>query len=223
MKKALFYIVIVVLCSCKDIILEENTTENYFFLTSQPINEAELKQIPFRYLGRYVNNLGDTLHIDRKIIFTVDKYQLKVKNDKNDSIYKKFSVNKKEYIFKETQEKFTIKQIKNDSIVLETKFIDTLFAISTQEKIKKVKNTLVISKPDDSKKYWKVKWLYFTKEGFYSYQIKNLDLLEEIKTTTKTKINKIDSITFVLQPTRKEFIKIQELLKKDTLNFFKKV
>lgn len=205
MKKIILLVtVICALYSCKEVNLEMELPDGntYYFENPQPINDSELKSIPTKFHGLYMNSDSVYININRNVI-TVDLFsKYKIPNTDLDSLKVDFDISNNEIISKKEKVKFSFRKLK-DSIEVVNKDTDTIFNFSDSQKMKRINGNLVISKKDSI--YWKIKLLTFNENSLVLKQLYAEEDLKKMDSITKIKAKKIDSITFIITPTRAEF------------------
>lgn len=206
MKKYLLILILLFLFSCKK--KEVFPESNFRFASPQPINDSELTRIPNKFLGVFMNKDSTYLNINSNSILSEKYARFRVNKLMLDSLKTEFLLQNGKYILKDSKQIYDSKII-GDSIELSSKNIDTLFVLSKSQKAKRINGHLVISQKESF--YWtskiltldnevlKIREVYFEKDRI------RLDSL----TTIKSK--EVDSATFLVEPTRREFSKILKL------------
>lgn len=215
MKKLILIMSILLFISCKETRIEG---DNLCFENPQPVASSELSAIPNNFLGLYQDKDSAFLKIDKNLITRFRFEKSKIHERDLDSMKNDFTLSKDKIIFKETNLVFTRKKL-GDSIQLERKNTDTIFQFSANQKVKRYKGNLILNSKLEN--YWKVNVLTFENKilKFKYFTESDLAFIDSIM------INKsilIDSSSYLLKPTKKEFRKI---LKKDftTTLYYKKV
>jgi hypothetical protein len=206
-----FFFIITVLAlfsSCKDIASEEPSGNNYYFENPQPINDSELSKMPNKFLGLYMSS--DSVYLDFKenMILKENFYRFKISKKSLDSIKDIFEIRNGKFISKSSNEIFESKSI-GDSIELSDKNIDTLFMFSNTQKAKRINGHLVLNEKDSI--FWRVKWITLDKKILKITQIYSEEDLKKMDSITKIQSKMIDSTSFIINPSRREFKNIFEL------------
>ena len=190
--------------SCKDIAVSEN---NYYFENPQPINDSELSKIPNKFEGIFMNSDSVFLNFKENMILR--------------EIFFRFKINKKELdSLKKSQDIYNYRLLK-DSIELSRKKIDTFFIFSNSQKAKRINGHLILNEKDSI--FWKIKMLSLDKNVLtirYIYSEKDLKKIDSI---SKIKSKKIDSSSYIITPSRREFKKILDLKNLEYKQEFKKI
>jgi hypothetical protein len=210
MNKVLFITTVVLLyfSSCKQIAIEEPYGNNYYFESTQPIKATELSKIPNQFLGLYMNSDSTYLDIRQNIILSESFTTINVSKKEIDSLKKDFEIEKGRLISKKTKEIYTYRELK-DSIEVTTKEIDIFFIFSTSQKAKKSKRHLILNEKDSI--FWKVKFISLEKNKLTLTQIYSESDLKKMDSIMENKATMIDSSSFIIKPSRKEFKRLLEL------------
>ena len=208
MRTTFFICCLFFIFSCKEV--RPADALDMYFENPQPINDSELKKIPSKYLGRYSDTDSVLLIVEDKIIYSEQFYVASAHQSEMDSVMVLFERKDGKLIEKGTGDVWELKN-KGDSIQLRKKWRDTLFRLSNRQRAKRIHGKLVLNFKKDS--LWSVKIL--------SLENKNLKLksfgspadLVKWDSITKLKSRMIDSSTYVLKPTRKEFSTILQIKK----------
>lgn len=199
-KNFLFLLLVSFLFSCK----EEAIVDDLCFENPQPINDSELKEIPQKFLGLYKNVDSVFLKVEEHLITKYYFGKFKIHKSELDSMKNDFEIAYGKLIEKKTKAIFETKKI-GDSIELSNKNIDTIFQISDIQKVKRIGGNLILnSKFDD---LWRINIISFEKKTlkFKYLSVEDLNALDSI---TSIKSTKIDSVNYLLKPSKKEFKKI---------------
>ncbi|WP_395053650.1 hypothetical protein [Flavobacterium sp.] len=210
MKKiTLLIVVIITVISCKEFNSEsEPFGNNFYFENPQPINDSELSSIPNKFQGVYINSDSTYLNINKNLIFTESKTKFMCHKTKLDSLKQDFYFENGKYISKDTKDVFDCKKI-GDSVELSYKDIDTLFIFSKTQKAKRINGNLTLNEKDSI--FWKIKLISLSKNQLtikYFYSDNDLKRMDSI---TKIPSKMIDSLSFVISPSRTEFKKFSEV------------
>lgn len=109
---------------------------------------------------------------------------------------------------KNTKDKYDILP-KGDSIELLQKRIDTLFRFSLHQKAKRIDGQLILSRKDSI--FWKVQFVSIDKNMLKFKNLYDIKDLKKLDSVTKVKGIKLDSISYLIKPSRIEFKKIFEI------------
>ena len=204
MKNYFILVVSVVLfLSCKD-----KTAESFYpsvlFKSSQPDNVSEMNHFPREYRGLYMSSDSNFIRILKDKILEEEVHSFAIHKNELDSIKEEFVIYKDKYISKISKDTFKIKNFK-DSILFANKRVDTFFIFSASNKLKKIRNHLVISVKDSI--FWEVKTLTLDKNSLLiKYIGGNENDIEKLDSITKIKSKMLsDSSGYIVQPTKKEF------------------
>ncbi|KAF2081579.1 hypothetical protein [Flavobacterium sharifuzzamanii] len=183
----------------------------FLFESPQPINDSELSSFPSKFNGTYMSSDSTFLRIDDNGIFQDYFFKFRVHRQKLDSLKSEYDLIDGRLITKDKKEKFDILK-KGDSIELSQRDTDTLFRLSYNQKLKRINGQLVLSTRDSI--FWKIKTITLEKDIL---RIKNIYLpqdLRKLDSVTTIKAKMLDSLSYLIKPTRKEFknvLKIKEL------------
>lgn len=201
--KKLFLILAVVslIISCKKADAEP-VGFAFCFENPQPINDSDLISFPSKFKGLYVTPDSTFLRINDDRILREYYFEYRVHKQKMDSLKSEYDLVDGKLITKDTKDKYDVFK-KGDSIELVMKSVDTIFRLSYNQKAKRIDGQLVLSTRDSV--FWKIKMVSLEKNIL---KIKNLYLLEDLQkldSVTNTKGIMLDSFSYVIRPTRKEF------------------
>lgn len=207
MKKSILIIAIITLIiSCKK--ADAAATElcdgciTFYFENPQPINDSELNGFPAKFKGLYMNSDSTFLRIEEDRILREYFYKFKFHRQEMDSLKSEYNLIDGKLIAKDTKEKFDIHR-KGDSIELVRKDIDTIFRLSYNQKAKRINGHLVLSIRDSI--FWKIRIITLEKNILkmkYIYLPQDLNKLDSV---TAIKGKMLDSLSYLIKPTRKEF------------------
>lgn len=200
-KLTLLSIISVLMISCKETeaIPDGN---NFFFENPQPINDSELSSIPNKFLGTYMNADSLYLNISDKAIFYERETKFRFHKNQIDSLKEYFDVVDGKYISKDNKEIFNAKKV-GDSIEFVSKNSDTIFNFSDSRKAKRINGHLILNEKDSI--YWKVKMLSLNKNTLNIKVLYSDDDLIKMDSITKIHSKQIDSLSYVITPSRVEF------------------
>ncbi|WP_396145129.1 hypothetical protein [Flavobacterium sp.] len=206
-KLALLFVLLFLMISCKQ---SEVPTDgnNFYFENPQPINDSELSSIPNKFKGIYMSEDSIFLNITNNMIFSEREYKFKFHKNQLDSLKEYFDVVDGKYISKDKKEIFNSKKVR-DSIEFASKNIDTIFQLSDMQKAKRINGFLVLNQKDSI--YWKVKLISLNKNTLAIKQLYSEDDLKRMDSITKIHSKKLDSLSYIISPSRKEFKSFNEI------------
>jgi hypothetical protein len=212
MKKMILVVIVMVLSSsCKkaDAAAEPVVDSfTFYFEDPQPINDSELNSFPSKFKGLYMASDSTFLRIEEDRILKEYFYKYRFHKSFLDSLKEKYEIMNDQLIDKETKEKMYF-YFKGDSLEMIEKNIDTIFRFSLNQKAKRINGQLVLSTRDSV--FWKIKIIVLEKNIL---KIKNTYLLEDLKkldSITVIKGKMLDSLLYLIKPTRREFKKILQI------------
>ncbi|MEZ0181543.1 hypothetical protein AB9T89_04805 [Flavobacterium oncorhynchi] len=210
MKKLILFLTIVSMSiSCKKADLAaESGGLAFCFENPQPINDSELNSFPSKFKGLYMTSDSTFLRIDEDRIFKEYYFKFRIHKQKLDSLKSEFDIVDGELISKDTKFKFEVFR-KGDSIELSRKDVDTLFRLSYNHKVKRINGQLVLSTRDSV--FWKIKMMSLEKNVLKIKSIYLPDDLNKLDSVTAIKAKVIDSVSYLIKPTRKEFKSILKI------------
>ena len=207
-----------VLYSCKK--TEVFLGPNLYFENPQPINDSELSKFPNKFKGLYIDEDSLFLKIQENVIFTERYFKFKIHKNELDSLKNEFIFSKGKLINKKRNETYEV-AIKEDSIELTNKTIDTIFIFSNTQKAKRINGSLVLNTKDSV--FWTIKTISLEKNILKLKYIYSEEDLKKLDSILKEKPKMIDSSSFIIRPTRNEFKKILNLKNFGDDHEFKKV
>jgi len=208
-KMSLLIILCILMISCKQIEVPADEN-NFYFENPQPINDSELRSIPNKFHGTYVNSDSLYLNISDNAIFYERETKFRFHKNQIDSLKEYFDLVDEKYISKDKKEIFSYKKV-GDSIEFASKNIDTIFKFLDSQKAKRINGHLVLNQKDSI--YWKVKLISFNKNTLTIKQLYSDDDLKRIDSITEVHSKMIDSISFIISPKRREFNQFFKLKK----------
>ncbi|KIA98852.1 hypothetical protein OA93_08185 [Flavobacterium sp. KMS] len=221
MKKiALILGILIVLASCRKADAAPADAFALYFEAPQPVNDSELDRFPTKFKGVYMNTDSTFLRINENTVQYEWHYNLMIHKRELDSLIRRYDIVDGKLIIKDTNQKYDM-IYKGDSIQLEEKNIDTLFRFSYYNKAKRIDGKLVLSKRDSI--FWTVRILSIENNVL---RINNVLLMEDLRrldSITAIKSQKLDSTSFVVKPTRREFKSVLKLKNFGYQQEFKKV
>ncbi|KAF2517721.1 hypothetical protein [Flavobacterium foetidum] len=210
-KTALIISAILLIVSCKkaDAPLEcVYGCANFYFQNPQPDKDSELNSFPSKFRGLYVNNDSTFIRIEENRILEEYFYKFKIHKLALDSLREEYDIVGDKLIMKDTKGKYNILS-KGDSIELLQKRIDTLFRFSLYQKAKRIAGQLILSRKDSI--FWKVQFVSIEKNMLRFKNLHDIKDLKKLDSVTKVKGTKLDSISYLIKPSRSEFRKIFEI------------
>lgn len=211
--------VLIFIISCKKV---EAIPEGYnlYFKTPQPIHDSELSKFPNRYRGLYVSSDSIYTRIKDNIILSESYTKFIVHKTAMDSLKREFDYSHGNYILK-LDRSIYVPKIIGDSIELSTKQVDTIFSFSNVQKAKLVHGQIVLNTKDSI--FWNAKILTLNKNTLSLKYLYSKEDLQRMDSITKLKSTMIDSSTYILKPSRREFIKFIELKNFGYVREYKKI
>ena len=205
MKKAIYFLVILVsIISCKKADAEAmcDGCFTFYFVNPQPDNDSDLNGFPSKFKGLYKNTDSTFLRIEEDRILREYYFKNRIHKKFLDSLKSECQITGNQLIIKETKQRVDM-HLKGDSIELVRKDIDTIFRFSYNQKAKRINGHLVLSTRDSI--FWKIRIMALEKNIL---KIKNIYLPEDLKkidSVTAIKGKMLDSLSYLIKPTRKEF------------------
>jgi len=205
MKKYIAIASLISLVACKKY---ENLETEYYFHEPQPVNDSELKDLPSKYVNRYVDAYGDTLVIEPTSIYY--RYY-------NIGAISKDSLAGKEGEFIASATKIEsspgleAKKIKEDkdSVYIGYLRYDTLFRFSDAQKAKRMNGQLVLNTKDSI--FWKIRLLTLKGDSLHIRYLSEKEDYSKLQALVKDIKSNSDTTLVQLKPTRREFKKITKL------------
>lgn len=204
----LIFVLILVLASCKK---EEAFSVDgflFYFESPQPINDSELNSFPSKFKGLYMGKDSIFIRIEESRILREYYYKFKVHRQKMDSLRSEYDLVDGDLITKDTKDKFKVYK-KGDSIELVKKNIDTLFRLSYNQKLKRINGQLVLNTRDSV--FWKIRIISLEKNILRFKDIYLPEDLKKLDSLTVIKGKMLDSLSYLIKPTRREFKNILKL------------
>ncbi|WP_131725770.1 hypothetical protein [Flavobacterium sp. Root420] len=210
MKKIFLIVAIIMfLLSCKKVRIRPcPDCFIFYFENPQPESDTELDHFPVRYRGLYINKDSSFLIIkeDRMIFKYFGTY--KIHKTEFDSIKQEFMIVGNEATNKSTNEKSLI-HIKGDSIEFKETYLDTFFRLSYYNKLKRIDGQLVLSTKDSI--FWNTEIMSLNRKTLKIKEIYLPDDLKKLDSITAINGEKLDSMSYLVKPTRTEFKKILKI------------
>lgn len=192
---------------------------DFLFKASQPIDDREVNHFPNRFIGNYMNQDSTNLVIENKTVY----YKWTTKSNISFSAFD--SIKDSQRVFENRiyfdNEFVEFRKLK-DSIEITDSNYDTIFSISSFQKVKRVKNSIVFNTKDSI--YWKIKIL--TLDDYNKLTLKTIVSDEDLirmDSLSKIKAQKIDSTKIIVQLSKKEFKKMLTLKRFGYDQNFKKI
>ena len=208
MKKIILITALIfVFCSCKR---AEACADCLTFNFENPQPDNELDRFPNKFRGLYRNEDSIFIRIEEDRILREQFYKNTIHKLFLDSLKGEYDSIDGRLNIQDFKSQYDMKP-KGDSIELTQRFIDTVFRFSYNEKAKIIDGQLVLSRRDSL--FWNIEFVYTTKNKinfrklYYPEDLKHLDSI----TTIKSKM--LDSLSYLINPTRKEFKKILKIKK----------
>jgi hypothetical protein len=195
-------------------------TLDLYFENPQPVNDSELSRIPSKFFGSYFIDKDFYLVVTKDQILTKYFDKSRIHISKLDSLKVGFYFMNDKIISKKDGElKFGYKVI-GDSVELLDTEVDTVFEFSDKQKMKRLGSCLILNEKDSV--FWKSKIVRFEKKSAAIEYLYDWGQLYQFDSITKIKSKKIDSTSFILSPSRREFKKYLEISKESPFHKFNK-
>ncbi|MFB3387350.1 hypothetical protein [Flavobacterium sp. LAR06] len=214
MKKMILVVILMVLSSsCKkaEAAAEPYGSFSFYFESPQPINDSELNSFPSKFKGLYMTSDSTFLRIEDSRIVREYFYKFKVHRKEMDSLKSEYDLVDGKLITRDTKDKFDIKVV-GDSIELSQKNTDVLYRLSYNQKVKRVDGNLVLSTRDSI--FWEAEIVSLEHNVLRFKSIYQPEDLSKLDSVTAIKGKMLDSLSYLMKPTRKEFktiLKIKNL------------
>ena len=222
MKKIfLILILIVLVVSCKKVRMRPCPDCFFFYFENpQPENDRELDHFPVRFRGLYINKDSSFLRIkeDRMIYKYFGTY--KIHKTEFDSIKQDFEIIGNQLTNKISGEKLLM-HVQGDSIEFKETYLDTFFRLSYYNKLKRLDNQLILSMKDSI--FWTTEFMSLNDKTLKIKEIYLPTDLKKLDSITFIKGEKIDSMSYLIKPTRREFKKILRIKNFGTNQEYKKI
>jgi hypothetical protein len=219
-KIALILGILIALSSCKKARAVPADAFALYFEAPQPVNDSELDRFPAKFRGLYIDSDSTFLRIDENVIRLESCNKFIIHKKELDSLKEEFDIIDGRLIAKYTKQKYDLIK-KGDSIKLIEKYIDTLFRFSYYNKAKRIDGKLVLSKRDSV--FWTVRILSIENNVLRINNVLLMNDLKKIDSITAIKSQMLDSTSFVVKPTRREFKSLLKLKNFGYEQQFKKV
>ncbi|SNR55310.1 hypothetical protein [Flavobacterium sp. ov086] len=204
MKKiVLILVLLVVLTSCKKIRMRPCPDCFIFYFESpQPNNDSEMDHFPIRFRGVYIDKDSTFLRIEEDRMIYKYFWKYKIHKTEFDSIKQQYKIVGNEVTNKDTNEKSSLHKI-GDSIEFTTVSIDTFFRLSYYHKLKRIDGQLIMSMKDSI--FWRINFLSLKNNKLRIKEIYLPGDLKKLDSVTSIKGEKLDSMSYLIKPTRNEF------------------
>lgn len=199
-------VIITVSCRKADAIMCDGCL-TFYFENSQPANDSELNGFPSKFKGLYEND-STYIRIEEDRILKEYFYKSRIHKNFLDSLKQDYNVVGNQIIDKQTNEKLDL-YTKGDSLEIVKKNIDTLFRFSYNQKAKRINGQLVLSFRDSI--FWRIRTISLEKNILRLKDIYLREDLVKLDSVTTTKGKMLDSISYLIKPTRKEFKNILKI------------
>lgn len=178
---------------------------DFLFENPQPDKDSELDHFPNKFRGIYINSDSTFIRIEEDRILREYYNKFKMHRLTLDSTKAQYDIVDGKFITKDTKDKFDM-LYKGDSVELIQKHIDTLFRFSFYEKAKRIDGQLILSRKDSI--FWNVQLISIDKNTLKFKNLNDRKDLKKLDSVTKIKGKMLDSISYLIKPTRGEFKKI---------------
>lgn len=220
-KIVLILVLLIVLGSCKKVRMRP--CPDCFFLyfeNPQPGIDSELDRFPHRFRGMYKNEDSTFLKIDEDRMVLKYFGKSKIHKRELDSMRLEFLIYDNKIIRKASKETIYLHP-KGDSLELIETYLDTVFRFSYNQKAKRLDGQLVLSSRDSI--FWSTQFLSLTKNTITLKDIYLPTDLKKLDSVTAIKAQVIDSMSYLIKPTRGEFKRILKIKHLGTNQVFTKV
>ncbi|WP_193844894.1 hypothetical protein [Flavobacterium hungaricum] len=207
-KLILIFTIITIAISCKKADAECVDCLTFYFENPQPDKDSELDHFPNKFRGLYVNADSIFIRIDEDLIMKEYFYKSKIHKLALDSLKETFDIVDGKLIVKNTKDVYEMLP-KGDSIELIQKNTDTLFRFSLFKKAKRIDGQLILSSKDSI--YWTVEFLSIQNDSIKFKRLYDQKNLKKLDSITKIKAKMLDSTSYLIKPTRREFKKILKI------------
>lgn len=191
---------------------------DFLFKAPQPIDDREVNHFPNRFIGNYMNQDSTNLVIENKTVY----YKWTTKSNISFSAFD--SIKDSQRVFENRiyfdNEFVEFRKLK-DSIEITDSNYDTIFSISSFQKVKRVKNSIVFNTKDSI--YWKIKIITLDNNRLTLKTIVSDEDLIRMDSLSKIKAQKIDSTKIIVQLSKREFKKMLTLKRFGYDQNFKKI
>ena len=194
-----------------------------YFDQPQPEGLSDLKQLPIRYRGQYMDQDSTLLTITETLVIMKTNYEIVIKKSEIDSSKEfKFENNKLINILTNSQ---VVYRIKNDTFYIKENNIDTLFNLSNTNIARKYKGYLILNTKWDNS--WSAECFSLTNGTLKQIQIESKELFNKLSAIYENEIimdsTQTDTIKMILKPTKKQFKQILNIEDSLVINEYKKI
>lgn len=207
-KYFLLILVFVSFVSCKQAEAVPDFGIDFLFKETQPINDRELKHIPNKFIGSYINQDSTYLIITDKVIYNKWIAKNNISLSEFDSVKDSVKIVGNKMYLLDSKKFFDFRKVK-DSIEITDTYYDTIFSISDFNKVKRIKEAIVLNTKDSI--YWKIRILSLDRKNLKLVTLVSKYDLARIDSLSKIKVQKIDSIKNVIELSKTEFKKMLAL------------
>jgi hypothetical protein len=137
-----------------------------------------------------------------------------------DSLKEDYNIINGKLVIKDFKAEYNLKP-KGDSILLMRKMIDTLFRFSLNQRAKRIDGQLILSRKDSI--FWNVQFLSIEKLAIKFKNLYEKEDLKKLDSVTQIKGKMLDSTSYLIKPTRREFKNILKIKHLGTEQQFDKV
>jgi len=192
----------------------------FYFENPQPKDDTELDHFPVKFRGLYINKDSSFLTIkeDRMVYKYFGTY--KMHKTEFDSIKQDYIIIGNQVTNKISNEK-SLMHAKGDSIEFKEIYLDTFFRLSYYNKLKRINGQLVLSRKDSI--FWTTEIMSLNNKTLKIKEIYLPQDLKKLDSITAIKGEKLDSMSYLIKPTRTEFKKILRVKKLGTDQEYKKI
>ena len=148
------------------------------------------------------------IRINENIILSESYTRFRFHKTDMDSLKQEFDYTYGNYILKIDNQVYLPKRI-GDSIELTTQYVDTIFMFSKAQKAKLLHGQLVLNTKDSI--FWKLRILKLEKNKLTLKHLYSEEDVKRMDSITKIKSTMLDSSSFIIKPSRREFIKFLKL------------
>jgi len=182
-----------------------------YFDKTQPEGVENLTQMPFFYIGEYIDRDSNLLTISKNSIIRKNWSiyvftQLEIDSSNYLKIENNFIVNT------ETNEKLNFKKVK-DTFFIENINIDTMFLMSENNVARKYKGNLILNFRYNE--LWSVEIFSLKKRTLQQMSLNSKELFDKLSVISENEVItdsvSSDTLQMILKPTKKEFKDILEI------------
>lgn len=193
---------------------------DFLFKESQPINDRELKHLPNKFIGSYINLDSTYLIITDKVIYYKWITRNNISLSEFDSVKDNVKIIGNRIYSLDGKQFFDYRKVE-DSIEITDTYYDTIFSISDFNKVKRIKGVIVLNTKDSI--YWKIKVFSLDRKNLKIMTLVSDEDLKRIDSLSKIKVQKIDSSRNVIELSKAEFKKMLSLNNLGHIQEYKKL